>query len=688
MSEADDASPATNAPNSRTGNNRSQARPYGRNRRQQSRPVAVNGQAYAGENEDIGYVLAMRSEKFEKKVPFQIFVEKIATYVVSNLKDGGDIQTIFLEMKDPSKTFNESHKPIKPEKRDEDEDIDEVDLEIYREEVKQFVQRKMNMRRNVEKSYGLVWGQCSNGLQTYIKGLSSYDTQARIFDLLWLLRELKKATSGIDDRSNTYVSMHEAIANLYRMKQAAQETNDHYLARFRTNINAVELAGGAHLFFSPELAGYDETMTEEDKEVEVERSKAIILLKCSDDLRYGPLSEKLQEGTYLDRDEYPKSIAMMYELMTKCNASIQQRNSSSSYNSRRRGAITLVQQGTEEENDLIPGTDGRTHDILCFNCNRRGHYASNCPEPSTRVGVSNLQVGHMLTQDRGKHGLIPEEWILLDTCSTDNVINDVTLVQNMRKCGFDETLTIHTNGGELTYREIGDFKFLPIEVFYNPKSIANVLSLKAVDNVKGFHIEMNTSVDPFINVIKGNHKLRFMHSDTGLFYCTVDNMRQFHEDISRNSKSISLLSTKKDHNTKYTPEEIDRANEVRALQKCMLWPSTKAMRELLNNPMRNNSILTTKDLHRALEIYGEPLEILAGKMTAPSMKRNDSQQILLSEIKEGFNKRVKLYVDIFFVNGIPFLHTKSKDTNYITIQKLQNRKSREIRKKLKLTIAK
>ena len=68
------------------------------------------------------------------------------------------------------------------------------------------------MRRNIEKTYGLIWGHCSAGLQTYIKGLSYYETASSAFDPLWLLREIKKATSGIDDKANAYVSMHDAIS--------------------------------------------------------------------------------------------------------------------------------------------------------------------------------------------------------------------------------------------------------------------------------------------------------------------------------------------------------------------------------------------------------------------------------------------------------------------------------------------
>ena len=92
-------------------------------------------------------------------------------------------------------------------------------MEIYCEEVKQFVRRKGTLRRNLEKLYGLVWGQCSTCLQMYIWGLTSYQAKSKVFDVVWLLQELKKATSVIDDKANTYVTMHDAISALYQIKQ-------------------------------------------------------------------------------------------------------------------------------------------------------------------------------------------------------------------------------------------------------------------------------------------------------------------------------------------------------------------------------------------------------------------------------------------------------------------------------------
>ena len=221
----------------------------GGNRRRggNQRIAASNPTSYVGECEDIGIVLALRSERFDKKVSFVRFMEKMSNYVISNLKDGGDVQSLFIKYQDPTNAFITANKPVKPDENDPD--VDEADVDIYKEDIKQFVQRKINLRRNLEKCYGLVWGQCSGGLQTYLRGTLSYETKSVIFDVVWLIHAVKKATSGIDDRANGRKSMHAALLNLYMMKQGATESNDSFLARFKSNITAVNLTGGDHLFF-------------------------------------------------------------------------------------------------------------------------------------------------------------------------------------------------------------------------------------------------------------------------------------------------------------------------------------------------------------------------------------------------------------------------------------------------------
>ena len=683
MSSSDQAS-STPEPSSTSSSNATRNRGAGTRRRQQ-RVITSNPTSYAGQCEDIGVILALRSERFDKKVQFQVFMEKMDTYVISNFKDGGDIQSVFTELKDPTDVFQASNKPMKPEQDDLGE-VDEVDKEIYKEEVKQFVQRKINLRRNMEKSYGLVWGQCSSGLKQYIKGLATYEPNAKTFDIVWLLKELKKATVGIDDKANSRMNMHRAIMSLYKMKQGTHETNDHFLDRFQSNITALELAGGAHLFVSPTITGNKvESMSDAEILKEADKSQATLLLSCSDDGRFGDLVESLNAGMLRGRDEYPETMANMYQLMIKHANPLQNVQTPSS--NRRRQAVTLVQASHDDETpELIPGTDGRTFDIQCFNCNQRGHYAANCPEPSNRTGVSNLQFGNVLAQVQACEGMIPPDWVLLDTCSTDNVISNIELMESVRSCTDDETLRIYTNGGSLEFNEIGNLKHFPMKGYYNPKSIANVLSLKAVGDLDGYYLTMNTKNKPGIYVEDGKNKLLFRHSQNGLFHCTLRDLKNFFDPPDPlASSSINLLSSGING---YAKAEVKRATQSRELQECLLWPSDSAMKIILKNNNIVNTGLAPEDVDRASNLFGVSKQIAAGKMIAHPQKSNKSTQILLHDLVPSVSRRLKMYIDILYINGKPYLHTKTKDVNYITINKLQSRKARDIKRKLKPIIKK
>ena len=63
------------------------------------------------------------------------------------------------------------------------------------------------------------------------------------------------------------------------MKQGSQESNDNYLENFKTNVAAIKLTGGKHIFASPTISGIPvEEMTSQEFDEEVNKSKAINFL--------------------------------------------------------------------------------------------------------------------------------------------------------------------------------------------------------------------------------------------------------------------------------------------------------------------------------------------------------------------------------------------------------------------------
>ena len=146
-----------------------------------------NPSIYEGKCSNLGVVLALQIKPFNKKVSFHKFIEKAYFYIETNFKDGGCSHPLLHGLTNPTSILLKKHNPTKPLKREDGEPIGNVNIEIYKKEIKQFVQRKINLQRNREKTYGIVWGQYSLALQSFVKGISGFDEQSVAFDIIhWL----------------------------------------------------------------------------------------------------------------------------------------------------------------------------------------------------------------------------------------------------------------------------------------------------------------------------------------------------------------------------------------------------------------------------------------------------------------------------------------------------------------------
>ena len=156
--------------------------------------------------------------------------------------------------------------------------------------------------------------------------------------------------------------------------------------------------------------------------------------------------------------------------------------------------------------DLVQGRGGTTVDLECYYCHERLHTSNNCPRiPANRVrnpraggrgtgggrGTSMMQFRVGFTQSND-NALIPDSWVLLDTCSTSSVTNNKDKVGDIRNCSPDECLKMFTNSGSTFYDKIAPLKLLPLDVHFNEKSMATILSVKDVNNIPDVHITMDT----------------------------------------------------------------------------------------------------------------------------------------------------------------------------------------------------
>ena len=157
-----------------------------------------------------------------------------------------------------------------------------------------------------------------------------------------------------------------------------------------------------------------------------------------------------------------------------------------------------------------------------------GHYATYCPATltlppltnttvtvdtgttATDAGTTLFQFAYNLAQH--KHYIDPN-WILLDSQSTISVFNNPKMLSNIRDSG--RVLWALTNGGHQDSSQIGDFPNLG-PVWFNPHSIANILSLS--DVCKVCRVTMDSSVSPTLNVHRLDGSIMVFHEHpSGLF---------------------------------------------------------------------------------------------------------------------------------------------------------------------------
>ena len=135
----------------------------------------------------------------------------------------------------------------------------------------------------------------------------------------------------------------------------------------------------------------------------------------------------------------------------------------------------------------------------------------------------------------------------------------------------------------------------------------------------------------------------------------------------------------------YTHKEIEGAKKARKLQQVLGWPGTSTFKSYLNNNLITNSEVTADDVSRAEHIFGVPIPLLRGKMTntlTPHSTATIKKKKLPLPVSPQ-HQRITLFVDFFYINKLPFLHTTSEKINVFTVLPATSRSQNTIIQELR-----
>ena len=125
-----------------------------------------------------------------------------------------------------------------------------------------------------------------------------------------------------------------------------------------------------------------------------------------------------------------------------------------------------------------------------------------------------------------------------------------------------------------------------------------------------------------------------------------------------------------EENKKYfTKKEVAAAEAAQKLQQELGWPSVEQFKQIIANNLVRNANVTVDDIERAQFLFGTPTPLLQGKMTRRPNSRDRTPRVSVPPAILTHHRNVIL----FFVNKLPFLHTKSEGLNFLTVQTGQPR---------------
>ena len=203
-------------------------------------------------------------------------------------------------------------------------------------------------------------------------------------------------------------------------------------------------------------------------------------------------------------------------------------------------------------------------------------------------------------------------------------------------------------------------------VWFDPRAIANVLSLKLVKDK--CHIEYNSEKsDGFVVTKPTGEKYKFIQSGSGLHY--LDTTQQ---NVNNIAGTTLVVKTVKENKKNFTHNDYLRGLRARELQVAMGRPSTATFVEALKNNGILNCPVTPADVEAAEQIFGPDIGSLKGKTTRRNPPIVDSP---ITSVPVNILKRyrdVTLCVNIMYVNCVAMLVSIPWSIKFGTIEAIPN----------------
>ena len=149
----------------------------------QHQHMGLNERNWQGAKTEIGVVLGLKTERLTYKRTFEVFKDKLATYVLSEFTNAKDVLPTIKKMVDPRNDFKSKYASTELSDEDKKKSVEQA-MQDHR--IKLYVAREMKLRDNMDNLYGIVTGQCSHSLISILENDTDFNGKDEKCDVLWL----------------------------------------------------------------------------------------------------------------------------------------------------------------------------------------------------------------------------------------------------------------------------------------------------------------------------------------------------------------------------------------------------------------------------------------------------------------------------------------------------------------------
>ena len=256
--------------------------------------------------------------------------------------------------------------------------------------------------------------------------------------------------------------------------------------------------------------------------------------------------------------------------------------------------------------------------------------------------------------------------VLLDSCSSANLFCNEKLARDI--VPTKNECTVKGTGGQMVARNKAIYPVMRERVWYSPKAIANIASLKAVR--KQYWVTYDSNKLKFVvhREKDGLPNLEFHEHESGLYYYYP----QVDED------GMILVATVAENKLGYSKRQIAKAEEAQRIYRTLCYPSWQQFRQTVQLNNIKDCTITVNDIDAAMAIFGKDVAGLKGKTTRTKPKHVVGYRLKIPKEILDKHRNVYLTADIFFVNQVIFFLSYSRKINYTGVENLTDRKTQTI----------